>query len=80
MLRGEPLQSSQCVELQDSCALVDSERIEIFLYERSGRRMIFDKHDLGSVAAQRFDADGPSPRKKIKEVATGNSVGEDVKK
>lgn len=77
---GEALQSPQCVELQDSRAVAEAEGIQVVLNERGSRRMIFDKDDLGSAAAEGFDADRAGPREKIEEAATGDAFGENVKK
>jgi len=76
--RSEALQATQGVELQDSRAASDAEEIEIFLNERGSRWMIFDEHGFDSAAAERFDADGTSPCKDIKEAAAGDALGENV--
>ena len=78
VFRSEALQATQSVELQDPRAAANTERIEVFLYERGGRWMIFDEHDFDSAPAERFDTDGAGPCKDIQESATGDAFGKNV--
>jgi hypothetical protein len=80
VFRGEALQATEGIEFEDSRTAADAEGIEIFLNERSGRRMIFDEHGFGGAAAERFDANGAGPREEIEEAATRDAFGENIKK
>ncbi len=78
VFRSQAQQAAKGVEPQDSCAAVNVEGIEVFLDEGGCWWMIFNKHDFGGAAAQRFDADRSRPRKEIEEMAAGDAFGENV--
>jgi hypothetical protein len=80
VFRGEALQAPQGVELENPCATANAEGIEILLNESGSARMVFDEHDVGGTAAERFDADGARAGEDVEEAAAGNAPGEDVEK
>ncbi len=78
MFGGEALKATKGVEPQYLCAATDAEGIEVLLNENGGRRMIFDKDNFRSTAAERFDAYSAGPCEEIEEAATGDAFGDDV--
>ena len=80
MFRGEALQAAEGIEFEDSRTAADTEGIEVFLNERSGRQVILYEHGFGSAAAERFDANGAGPREEIEEAATRDAFGENIEK
>ena len=80
VFRGEALQSPQSVELENSRAAENAERIEILLNEGGSGRMVFDEHRFSGTATEGFDADGAGAGEDVEEAATGDAFSQDVEK
>jgi len=77
-LRGDALQAPQRVELENSCASLDAEGIEILLNESGSGRMILDEHGFGGTATEGFDADCTRASEDVEEATAGDAFSEDI--
>jgi len=78
VLRSEALEAPQRVELENSCASLDAEGIEILLNESGSGRMILDEHGFGGTATEGFDADCTRASEDVEEATAGDAFSEDI--